>query len=46
MEEIRILVSHEERIRLIQKAERLNLPLKNYLRILIYKELSKKEEDR
>jgi len=46
MKEIRILVSYEERIRLMQEAERLNIPLANYLRILIKRELSKKEEDR
>lgn len=46
MKEIRILVSYEERIRLIQEAERLNISLANYLRILIKRELSKKEEDR
>jgi len=46
MKEIRILVSHEERIKLIQNAERLNLPLANYLRMLVHRELSKKEENR
>ena len=46
MKEIRILVSYEERIRLMQEAERLNIPLANYLRILIKRELSKKEENR
>jgi hypothetical protein len=46
MKEIRILVSYKERIRLIQEAERLNISLANYLRILIKRELSKKEEDR
>jgi hypothetical protein len=40
MKEIRILVSYEERIRLIQEAERLNISLANYLRILIKRELS------
>ena len=46
MEEIRILVSFEEKIRLIQEAERLSLPLPNYLRMLVNRELSKKEVNR
>ena len=46
MKEIRILISYEERIKLMQNAERLNLPLNNYLRIIVKRELSKKEEGR
>lgn len=46
MEEIRILVSYEQKIRLIQEAERLSLPLPNYLRMLVNRELSKKEGNR
>jgi len=46
MKEIRILVSYEEKVKIIQNAERLNLPLANYLRILVHRELSKKEENR
>ena len=46
MEEIRILVSYEEKIKFLQNAERLSLPLPNYLRMLVNRELSKKDGNR
>lgn len=45
-ETLHIKISREDKIKLLQEAEALRLPLANYLRILIKRELSKKEEDR
>ena len=46
MEEIRILVSYEEKIQLLQNAEELRMPLQQYIRLIINRELSKKDENR
>ena len=40
MEEIRILVSYEEKIKLLQNAENLNLPLHNYIRMILKRDYS------
>ena len=46
MEEIRILVSYEEKIKLLQNAEELRMLLQQYIRLIINRELSKKDENR
>ena len=46
MEEIRILVSYEEKIKLLQNAEELRMPLQQYIRLIINRELSKKDGNR
>lgn len=45
-ETLHIKISREDKIKLIQNSERLNLPLNNYLRMLVKRELSKKEAGR
>ena len=46
MEEIRILVSYEEKIKLLQNAEELRMLMQQYIRLIINRELSKKEVNR
>ena len=43
MEEIRILVSYEEKIQLLQNAEELRMLLQQYIRLILNRELSKKD---
>ena len=46
MEEIRILVSYEEKIKLLQNAEELRMLIQQYIRLIINRELSKKDVNR
>jgi hypothetical protein len=46
MEEIRILVSYEEKIKLLQNAEELRMLIQQYIRLIINRELSKKDGNR
>lgn len=40
MEEIRILVSYEQKIKLLKEAERLRLPLQNYIKLILKRDHS------